>query len=91
MLLLAHQGRAVAQITAMVFRSRDSVERVRNRPSPACGAATVAVDSAWSRPREPTAKSLASGSWTGVTDGVLAQAVTHMGLCRIRDTASRSH
>ena len=31
MVLLAHQGRTVAEIAAIVFRSRDTVERVLNR------------------------------------------------------------
>ena len=31
MILLAHQGRSVAEIAAVVFRSRDIVERVLNR------------------------------------------------------------
>ena len=31
MVLLAHQGRAVAEIAAIVFRSRDTVERVLKR------------------------------------------------------------
>jgi transposase len=29
--LLAHQGRSVAEIAAIIFRSRDTVERVLNR------------------------------------------------------------
>src|SRR5215471_20069937 len=31
MVLLAHQGRSVAEIAAIVFRSRDTVERVLKR------------------------------------------------------------
>jgi putative transposase len=31
MVLLAHQGRSIAEIAAIVFRSRDTVERVLNR------------------------------------------------------------
>src|SRR5690242_2924780 len=31
MVLLAHQGRSVAEIAAVVFRSRDTVERVLKR------------------------------------------------------------
>ena len=50
MVLLAHQGRAVAEIAALVFRSRATIERVLNRFLQGGGAARRTKRPTWCPP-----------------------------------------
>ena len=79
MILLAHQGRAVAEIAAIVFRSRDTGERVLTRcrdggmaavPRRFAPGSTPTITPAWTTELlrvielDPHAVGVASASWT---------------------------
>ena len=79
MILLAHQGRSVAEIAAVVFRSRDTVERVLTRfrdgglgavPRRFAPGSTPTITPAWTAEllrvieRDPHDVGVESASWT---------------------------